>query len=123
MRRPNILLYISSSLVPPNLYIVTEYMPRGSLFDVLHDTTIPLSWYIRDRMALDCAYAMLYLHSSDPCIVHRDLKAENLLVSDGWNVKVCDFGLTRVSAQVDPSRGAFALGSSSHGMTSNIGNK
>jgi hypothetical protein len=121
MRHPNILLYISSSLVPPNLYIVTEYMPRGSLFDVLHDTKIPLSWYIRVRMALDCASAMLYLHSSDPCIVHRDLKAENLLVSDGWSVKVCDFGLTRFSAQVDPSRGAFALGSSSHGMTSNIG--
>lgn len=121
MRHPNILLYISSSLEPPNLYIVTEYMPRGSLFDVLHDTRIPLSWYIRVRMALDCASAMLYLHSSDPCIVHRDLKAENLLVSDGWNVKVCDFGLTRFSAQVDPSRGAFATGSSSQGMTSNIG--
>jgi hypothetical protein len=121
MRHPNILLYVSSSLEPPNLYIVTEYMARGSLFRVLHDHSIHLSWYTRVRMALDCASAMLYLHSSDPAIVHRDLKAENLLVSDGWSVKVCDFGLTRFSAQVDTSRGAFATGSSQQAMTSNIG--
>jgi serine/threonine protein kinase len=118
MRHPNILLYISSCLEPPNMYIVTEFMARGSLHSVLNDPTIPLSWYMRVRMALDCASAMLYLHSSEPCIVHRDLKAENLLVSDSWNVKVCDFGLTRFSAQVDSSRGGF---SSSSGMTSNIG--
>jgi serine/threonine protein kinase len=122
MRHPNILLYVSSSLEPPNLYIVTEYMSRGSLFSVLHNPAIPLSWYIRVRMALDCASAMLYLHSSNPCIVHRDLKSENLLVSGSWNVKVCDFGLTRFSAQVDPSRGAFSSGAlSQEAMTSNIG--
>jgi hypothetical protein len=121
MRHPNILLYISSSLEPPHLYIVTEYMARGSLYRVLHDQSIQLSWYTRVRMALDCASAMLYLHSSDPAIVHRDLKAENLLVSDGWSVKVCDFGLTRFSAQVDTSRGAFAAGSSQQAMTANIG--
>jgi hypothetical protein len=121
MRHPNILLYISSSLEPPHLYIVTEYMARGSLFNVLHDHSIQLSWYTRVRMALDCASAMLYLHSSDPAIVHRDLKAENLLVSDSWSVKVCDFGLTRFSAQVDTSRGAFGAGSSQQAMTSNIG--
>ncbi len=121
MRHPNILLYVSSSLQPPNMYIVTEYMARGSLFKVLHDKTIPLSWYTRVRMALDCASAMLYLHSSEPCLVHRDLKAENLLVSDSGVVKVCDFGLTRFSAQADTSRGAFSAASSSQAMTSNIG--
>jgi hypothetical protein len=121
MRHPNILLYVSSSLEPPNMYIVTEFMARGSLFKVLHDKSIPLSWYTRVRMALDCASAMLYLHSSEPCLVHRDLKAENLLVSDSGVVKVCDFGLTRFSAQVDTSRGAFAAVTSSQAMTSNIG--
>ena len=118
MRHPNILLYISSCLEPPNMYIVTEYMARGSLYTVLNDPTVSLSWYMRVRMALDCASAMLYLHGSEPCIVHRDLKAENLLVNESWNVKVCDFGLTRFSAQVDSSRGGF---SSSSAMTSNIG--
>jgi hypothetical protein len=120
MRHPNILLYVSSSLQPPNLYIVTEYMARGSLFKVLHNKSIPLSWYTRVRMALDCASAMLYLHSSEPCLVHRDLKSENLLVSDSGTVKVCDFGLTRFSAQID-ERGAFAAASSSQSMTSNVG--
>jgi hypothetical protein len=120
MRHPNILLYVSSSLQPPNLYIVTEYMARGSLYKVLHNKSIPLSWYTRVRMALDCASAMLYLHSSEPCLVHRDLKSENLLVSDSGTVKVCDFGLTRFSAQID-ERGAFAAASSSQSMTSNVG--
>ena len=39
---------------------------------------------------------MLYLHSSAPPIIHRDLKTANLLVDQNWRVKVTDFGLSRV---------------------------
>ena len=39
---------------------------------------------------------MNYLHSSDPPVIHRDLKSPNLLVDKHWRVKVCDFNLSRV---------------------------
>jgi len=38
---------------------------------------------------------MLYLHGSNPVILHRDLKSDNLLVASDWTIKVADFGLTR----------------------------
>ncbi|KAI3728130.1 hypothetical protein L6452_16760 [Arctium lappa] len=48
------------------------------------------------RMALDVAKGMNYLHTSNPIIVHRDLKTPNLLVDKNWVVKVCDFGMSRM---------------------------
>lgn len=38
---------------------------------------------------------MNFLHTSDPIIIHRDLKSQNLLVDETWTVKVSDFGLSR----------------------------
>ena len=40
-------------------------------------------------MALDAAKGMNYLHTSDPPVIHRDLKSPNLLVDKHWRVKVC----------------------------------
>lgn len=40
-------------------------------------------------MVLDAAKGMMYLHSSDPPVIHRDLKSPNLLVDKHWKVKVC----------------------------------
>ena len=52
------------------------------------------------------ARAMAYLHSFEPPILHRDLKTHNLLVGDGWVVKIADFGLSRaVSAQTMTAAG------------------
>lgn len=42
------------------------------------------------------ARGMLYLHSHQPPICHRDLKSSNLVVDDHWVVKVTDFGMSRI---------------------------
>ena len=52
--------------------------------------------WCRLNMCLDAAKGMMYLHSSEPPIIHRDLKSPNLLVDKHWRVKVCDFNLSRV---------------------------
>lgn len=39
-------------------------------------------------MVLDAAKGMMYLHSSEPPVIHRDLKSPNLLVDKHWRVKV-----------------------------------
>ncbi|KAK9815543.1 hypothetical protein WJX72_005453 [[Myrmecia] bisecta] len=97
LKHPNIVLFMGACTIAPNLCIVTEYLPRGSLFKVLHKPPLALPDHKRRvRMALDVARGMNYLHSHQPPIVHRDLKSSNLLVDADSTVKVCDFGLSRV---------------------------
>ncbi|XP_028777697.1 serine/threonine-protein kinase CTR1 [Neltuma alba] len=100
VRHPNVVLFMGAVTKRPNLSIVTEYLPRGSLYRLIHR---PASGEMLDqrrrlRMALDVAKGINYLHCLSPPIVHWDLKSPNLLVDKNWTVKVCDFGLSRFKA-------------------------
>lgn len=99
LRHPNVLLYLGACMISPDICIVTEYMGRGSVYRILHDENVKLTWEVRRKFALDAARGMNYLHSSDPILIHRDLKSHNLLVDENWKVKVCDFGLSRIVEQ------------------------
>eukprot|EP01090_Pellita_catalonica_P020957 TRINITY_DN7711_c0_g1_i1.p1 TRINITY_DN7711_c0_g1~~TRINITY_DN7711_c0_g1_i1.p1 ORF type:complete len:530 (+),score=70.55 TRINITY_DN7711_c0_g1_i1:14-1603(+) len=99
LRHPNVLQFLGACMIAPDICIVMEFMPRGSLYKILHDNNIDLPWPLRKRMAVDAAKGMNYLHCSDPPILHRDLKSHNLLVDEHWKVKVCDFGLSRIFEQ------------------------
>ncbi|XP_052182224.1 LOW QUALITY PROTEIN: probable serine/threonine-protein kinase SIS8 [Diospyros lotus] len=96
IRHPNVVLFMGAITRAPNLSIVTEFLPRGSLYRLIHRPNNQLDERRRLRMALDAARGMNYLHSCTPVIVHRDLKSPNLLVDKNWVVKVCDFGLSRM---------------------------
>ncbi|KAL2608857.1 hypothetical protein R1flu_027430 [Riccia fluitans] len=96
LRHPNVVLFMGAVTRPPNLSIVTEFLPRGSLYRLIHRPNNQLDERRRLRMAFDVAKGMNYLHSSTPIVVHRDLKSPNLLVDKNWVVKVCDFGLSRL---------------------------
>ncbi|CAM0871381.1 unnamed protein product [Alopecurus aequalis] len=96
LRHPNIVLFMGAVTRPPNLSIVSEYLPRGSLYKILHRPGCQIDEKRRIKMAIDVAKGMNCLHTSVPTIVHRDLKSPNLLVDNNWNVKVCDFGLSRL---------------------------
>ncbi|KAK9918746.1 hypothetical protein WJX75_006516 [Coccomyxa subellipsoidea] len=97
LKHPNVVLFMGACTQPPNLSIVTSFMPRGSLFRILHRTpNFVLDDRRRINIALDVARGMNYLHSCRPPIVHRDLKSPNLLVDKDYTTKVCDFGLSRV---------------------------
>ncbi|XP_062099039.1 probable serine/threonine-protein kinase SIS8 isoform X2 [Humulus lupulus] len=96
LRHPNVVLFMGAVTRSPNFSILTEFLPRGSLFKLLHRPNPQLDEKRRMKMALDVAKGMNYLHTSHPTIVHRDLKSPNLLVDKNWVVKVCDFGLSRM---------------------------
>ncbi|KAM0829710.1 hypothetical protein ACQ4PT_066712 [Festuca glaucescens] len=96
LRHPNVVLFMGAITRVPNLSIVTEFLPRGSLFRLIHRPNNQLDEKRRLRMALDVARGMNYLHNCSPVVVHRDLKSPNLLVDKNWVVKVCDFGLSRM---------------------------
>jgi len=75
--------------------MVMEYCPRGTLYHVMKDPNEDISWkrvldfFTQTVRGIDC------LHNCNPPILHRDLKSLNLLVSENWEVKVADFGLSR----------------------------
>lgn len=96
MRHPNITLFMGACTEDPkSLCIVTEFVPKGNLFNMLHEPSIHLTSVQKLKMALDTAKAMNYLHSLKPPVLHRDLKTLNLLVDENMGIKVCDFGMTK----------------------------
>lgn len=100
LRHPNVVQFIGAAFEEPDICIVTEYMSQGSLYHLLHDPNIKISWEMVRKIALDAARGMAYLHLRTPAIIHRDLKSHNLLVDASWKVKVCDFGLSRIAVDL-----------------------
>ncbi|CAN8326283.1 unnamed protein product [Cochlearia groenlandica] len=80
--------------------LVYEYMPNGSLADVLHrrhKDGVSLGWPERLRIALDAADGLSYLHHDCvPPIVHRDVKSSNILLDKEYGAKVADFGIAKI---------------------------
>ncbi|GLJ20753.1 hypothetical protein SUGI_0378190 [Cryptomeria japonica] len=76
-----------------------ELVPNGSLEAWLHGPfgeNRPLDWDIRMKIALDAARGLAYLHEdSQPCVIHRDFKASNILLENNFHAKVADFGLAK----------------------------
>uniref|UniRef100_A0A7N6BFD8 Tyrosine-protein kinase n=1 Tax=Anabas testudineus TaxID=64144 RepID=A0A7N6BFD8_ANATE len=82
-----------------SLYIVTEYMAKGSLVDYLRSRgRTVLGGDCLLKFSLDVCEAMEYLEANN--FVHRDLAARNVLVSDDNIAKVSDFGLTKEASSI-----------------------
>lgn len=104
LRHPNIVQFIGASWDNfSNLCIVMEYLENGDMHSVLH-STIGKRFTWADpllKMAIDVVQGMLYLHSQEPPIVHRDLKSVNVLCSVTYGCNVGDFGLSRRTDKKD----------------------
>ncbi|KAF5936658.1 hypothetical protein HYC85_024164 [Camellia sinensis] len=90
--------YYSSCDSSQNL-LCYELVPNGSLEAWLHGplgVNCPLDWDTRMKIALDAARGLAYLHEdSQPCVIHRDFKASNILLENNFHAKVADFGLAK----------------------------
>ncbi|NXT46961.1 ANPRB protein, partial [Pluvianellus socialis] len=88
---PNLCKFIGGCIEVPNVAIVTEYCPKGSLRDVLLNEDIPLNWGFRFSFATDTAQGMAYLHHHK--MYHGRLKSSNCVIDDRWVCKIADYGL------------------------------
>ncbi|OVA04733.1 Protein kinase domain [Macleaya cordata] len=86
--------------------IVTEYMPCGTLFDILHRnrSDVVLDWNVRHRIALGIAQGLSYLHHDCvPQIIHRDIKSDNILMDSEMEPRIGDFGMSKLVNDSDSS--------------------
>jgi guanylate cyclase len=70
-------------------------MEHGSLYDILHNETMPITEDIMIPILRDIAQGMRFLHAASPQVLHGDLKAANILVDGKFRGKVADFGLSQ----------------------------
>nr|ACL52548.1 unknown [Zea mays] len=77
--------------------LVYEYMPNGSLGEVLHGKKGGhLQWATRFKIAVEAAKGLCYLHHDcSPPILHRDVKSNNILLDADFEAHVADFGLAK----------------------------
>ncbi|CAN1173151.1 Proline-rich receptor-like protein kinase PERK4 [Linum perenne] len=79
--------------------LVYEFVTNGTLEFHLHGTNRPtMDWPTRLKIAIGAAKGLAYLHEDcSPRIIHRDIKAANILVDYNFEAKVADFGLAKLS--------------------------
>ncbi|KAF3617523.1 G-type lectin S-receptor-like serine/threonine-protein kinase SD2-2 [Capsicum annuum] len=77
--------------------LVYEYMSKGPLSAYLRRDGQNLSWDVRFRIAAGTAKGIAYLHEGcRNCIIHCDIKPENILLDEDFSAKVSDFGLAKL---------------------------
>ncbi|KAK2437218.1 L-type lectin-domain containing receptor kinase IX.1 [Trifolium repens] len=96
LRHRNLVQLIGWCHERKKLLLVYEYMPNGSLDIHLFKKQSFLKWAVRYTIARGLASALLYLHEEwEQCVVHRDIKASNIMLDSEFNAKLGDFGLAR----------------------------
>ncbi|KAI9120880.1 hypothetical protein K1719_007913 [Acacia pycnantha] len=92
----NLLRLYGFCMTPTERLLVYPYMSNGSVASRLKAKPV-LDWGTRKQIALGAARGLLYLHEQcDPKIIHRDVKAANILLDDYCEAVVGDFGLAKL---------------------------
>ncbi|KAL6218226.1 hypothetical protein ACLB2K_011441 [Fragaria x ananassa] len=115
LRHPNLVKILGYCVSGADRILIYEFMERGNLDRWLHDSSstdldgyddtagckLPLSWKTRNKVVRGVANGLAYLHGLEKPIIHRDIKASNVLLDREYEAHIADFGLAR---SIDTSR-------------------
>ncbi|KAL8128795.1 hypothetical protein V2J09_017950 [Rumex salicifolius] len=114
----NLLRLRGFCMTPTERVLVYPYMANGSVASCLRErqeSQAPLDWPKRKRVALGSARGLAYLHDHcDPKIIHRDVKAANILLDEEFEAVVGDFGLAKLMDYKDTHVTTAVRGSIGH---------
>ncbi|EDV28546.1 uncharacterized protein TRIADDRAFT_51560 [Trichoplax adhaerens] len=99
-QHPNLVRFHTALVVDKHLCIVMELVANGSLRIMLKNEGGNLDYKIRLNICKGIAKGINYLHTAySTHLVHRDIKTDNVLLTEDYTAKICDFGLGKILCQ------------------------
>ncbi|KAL9243708.1 hypothetical protein vseg_017564 [Gypsophila vaccaria] len=107
LSHPNIVKMLGYCVSGPDRVLIYEFIEKGSLDEWLQDLPSlppelsegywisPLSWSVRVKIVKGVANGLAFMHELETPIVHRDIKASNVLLDSNFEAHITDFGLAR----------------------------
>lgn len=114
IRHKNIVRFLGYCWNRNTRLLMYDYMPNGSLGSLLHERSRNgLDWSLRYQILLGAAQGLAYLHHDCvPPIVHRDIKANNILIGLQFEPYIADFGLAKLVDDGDFNRSSNTVAGS-----------
>ncbi|KAG0212512.1 hypothetical protein BGX33_003500 [Mortierella sp. NVP41] len=95
LRHPKLVEFVGVCLAQPNICIVTEYVPKGTLASVLANTDHKFTWLFKFSFMQDLCRGMEFLHMSKIAF-HGRLTSMNCVISSRWELKIAGYGLSEL---------------------------
>jgi len=103
----NVVKFLGFCHVDGSEMVVEEYIPNGSLFDIINGSSQKLDWFSTFQVIRGIALGVAYLHSKH--VIHLDLNPANVVLDYNMNPKISNFEVSKLLDKNDPEAGSLDL--------------